>query len=102
MEGYGLSETINIITVNPVYTRKYGSCGIVWPDTDLVVVDLETGTKVMPRGELGELIEHCRKQLAPYKVPKLVEFIDAVPRTSVGKPDRKVLQQREAEKNRNA
>ncbi len=202
LEGYGLSETVNILTVNPVFTiRKVGSCGIVWPDTDLVVVDVETGTKVMPRGELGELIgrgpqimreywnnpeetaaalrdgwfytgdivridedgfvfivdrkkdmiicsgfnvyprdvdevlyanpkvmeactvgvpdpkrgetvkafvvlkpgesmtveeviEHCRKSLAPYKVPTMVEFIDAIPRTAVGKPDRKVLQAR--------
>jgi acyl-CoA synthetase (AMP-forming)/AMP-acid ligase II len=38
-----------------------------------------------------EVIEHCRKSLAPYKVPTLVEFVDAIPRTSVGKPDRKVL-----------
>lgn len=202
LEGYGLSETVNILTVNPVFTiRKVGSCGIVWPDTDLVVVDVETGTKVMSRGELGELIgrgpqimreywnnpeetaaairdgwfytgdivkidedgfvfivdrkkdmiicsgfnvyprdvdevlyanpkimeactvgvpdpkrgetvkafvvlkpgesmtveeviEYCRKSLAPYKVPTLVEFIDAIPRTAVGKPDRKVLQAR--------
>ena len=202
LEGYGLSETVNILTVNPVFTiRKVGSCGIVWPDTDLVVVDVETGTKVIPRGELGELIgrgpqimreywnnpeetaaairdgwfytgdivridedgfvfivdrkkdmiicsgfnvyprdvdevlyanpkimeactvgvpdpkrgetvkafvvlkpgesmtveeviEYCRKSLAPYKVPTLVEFIDAIPRTAVGKPDRKVLQAR--------
>lgn len=202
LEGYGLSETINILTVNPVFTlRKYGSCGIVWPDTDLVVVDVDTGTKVMPRGEFGELIARgpqviteywenpeetaaavrdgwfytgdivyidedgfvfivdrkkdmivcsgfnvyprdidevlfghpkiveacavgipdpkrgetvkafvvlkpeetltaeevisfCREKLAPYKVPTLVEFIDAIPRTSVGKPDRKVLQAR--------
>ena len=198
-EGYGLSETINILTVNPVFRlRKPGSCGIVWPDTDLVVVDVETGTKVMPRGELGELIArgpqvikeywnnpeetanavrdgwfytgdivymdedgfvfivdrkkdmiicsgfnvyprdvdevlyahpaimeacavgvpdpkrgetvkayvvvkpgqtlteeeiiaHCRANLAPYKVPTIIEFIDAIPRTAVGKPDRKVL-----------
>ncbi|HZK43149.1 MAG TPA: long-chain fatty acid--CoA ligase [Syntrophomonadaceae bacterium] len=202
-EGYGLSETVNILTVNPVFTlRKIGSCGMVWPDTDLVVVDVETGTKVMPRGELGELIArgpqlfreywnnpeetaaatrdgwfytgdivkidedgfvfimdrkkdmiissgfnvyprdidevlfahpkileacsvgvpdpkrgesvkafvvlkagetmdakeviaHCRESLAPYKVPTQVEFIDTLPRTSVGKADRKVLQARD-------
>jgi len=202
LEGYGMSETVNILTVNPVFTiRKVGSCGIVWPDTDLVVVDVETGTRVMERGELGELIgrgpqimkeywnnpeetasvlrdgwlftgdivridedgfvfivdrkkdmiicsgfnvyprdidevlyaspkimeactvgvpdpkrgetvkafvvlkpgesmtaeeviEYCRKSLAPYKVPTLVEFVDAIPRTAVGKPDRKVLQAR--------
>ncbi|MDD3894409.1 MAG: long-chain fatty acid--CoA ligase [Syntrophomonadaceae bacterium] len=206
LEGYGLSETINILTVNPVFKlRKYGSCGIVWPDTDLVVVDIDTGTKVMPRGELGELIcrgpqvmkeywnnpeetdiairdgwfytgdivrmdedgfvfivdrkkdmiiasgfnvyprdidevvfahpkvmeactigvpdakrgetvkvfvalkegetmtaeeliEHCRTQLAPYKVPTLVEFVESIPRTAVGKADRKALKQMEIAK----
>ena len=67
LEGYGLSETINILTVNPVFTlRKYGSCGIVWPDTDLVVVDVETGTKVIPRGELGELIARGPQVITEY------------------------------------
>ena len=199
IEGYGLSETINIITANSFSHRKYGSCGLIWPDTDLVIVDIETGTKVMPRGEFGEIIcrgpqviseywqkpeetaitiregwlytgdigyldedgfvfivdrkkdiiicsgfnvyprdvdevlfahpkvleactigvpdakrgetvkvyvvlkpgetmtaeeviAHCRESLAPYKVPTQVEFIDAIPRTNVGKPDKKVLQ----------
>lgn len=205
-EGYGMSETVNILTVTPMFTkRQYGSCGLPFPDTDLVVVDVESGTRVMPRGELGELIargpqciteywekpeetantvrdgwiytgdivkmdedgfvyimdrkkdmiisggfnvyprdidevvfshpkvveactigvadekrgesakvfvvvkpgetlteqeliEHCRESLAPYKIPKHVEFIDAVPRTGVGKPDRKALHAREKEK----
>ena len=200
-EGYGLSETINILTVNPVFTqRKLGSVGLAFPNTDLVVVDVETGTKVMPRGELGELvargpqvmreywnnpeetaialrggwfytgdivlmdeegyifivdrkkdiilcnglnvyprdidevayelpqvmeacaigvphekrgeavklyvvlkegaaltaeqvIEYCRTKLAPYKVPSEVEFIQELPRTSVGKPDRKAMRE---------
>ncbi|MGI5879537.1 MAG: long-chain-fatty-acid--CoA ligase [Syntrophomonadaceae bacterium] len=203
IEGAGMSETINIYTVNPIFRkRKFGSCGVIWPDTDLVVVDVETGTKVMPRGELGEMIgrgpqfiseywnkpeetaetirdgwlytgdivkideegfvfimdrkkdmiivsgfnvyprdvdevlyhhpkvveactigipdekqgesvksfivikagetmekeeviEHCKKELAPYKIPRYVEFVDAIPRTSVGKPDRKTLQEME-------
>ncbi len=201
-----MSETINIYTVNPVRTkRKFGSCGIIWPDTDMVVVDVETGTKVMPRGELGELIcrgpqviteywknreetektirdgwlytgdivkideegfvfimdrkkdmiivsgfnvyprdvdevlfkhpkvievctvgvpdpkqgeavkvfialkpdqtlteaeviAYCREQLAPYKVPRFVEFVNAVPRTAIGKADRKALRQMELDK----
>jgi len=41
-----------------------------------------------------EIIAHCRESLAPYKVPTYVEFISEIPRTSVGKPDRKVLQAR--------
>lgn len=209
VEGAGMSETINIYTVNPVRTkRKFGSCGIIWPDTDLVVVDVETGRKVMGRNEEGELIgrgpqfireywnnkeetekavidgwlytgdivkideegflfildrkkdmiivnglnvyprdidevmfkhpkvvevctigipdekqgesvktflvvkpgetltaddviAYCREQLAPYKVPRFVEFVEAVPRTAVGKADRKVLKEKELAKIKN-
>jgi crotonobetaine/carnitine-CoA ligase len=32
-----------------------------------------------------ELIEWCRARLSPFKVPSAVSFIDALPRTSVGK-----------------
>ncbi|HPF20276.1 MAG TPA: long-chain fatty acid--CoA ligase, partial [Syntrophomonas sp.] len=45
-----------------------------------------------------EVIDFCKQQLAPYKVPKIVEFIDSVPRTSVGKPDRKALRAMEEAK----
>jgi long-chain acyl-CoA synthetase len=38
-----------------------------------------------------ELIAYCRERLAPYKVPKILEFIDQLPRTSLGKPDREAL-----------
>jgi long-chain acyl-CoA synthetase len=36
---------------------------------------------------------------APYKVPTHVEFIDELPRTSVGKPMRNALRQQEKAKN---
>jgi crotonobetaine/carnitine-CoA ligase len=32
-----------------------------------------------------ELIEWCRDRLSPFKVPSFVSFVDALPRTSVGK-----------------
>lgn len=32
-----------------------------------------------------ELIRHCRSQLAGYKTPKAIEFLDALPRTGTGK-----------------
>jgi fatty-acyl-CoA synthase len=32
-----------------------------------------------------ELIEHCRGQLARFKVPKDVTFVDALPRNPSGK-----------------
>lgn len=198
LEGYGLSETSNILTANPIEHRKQGSVGVPWPDVDIRIVDVETGTKDMPTGETGEIIakgpqimsgywnnpeetskalidgwlytgdvghmdedgylfitdrkkdmilcsgfnvypreidevlythpnvleacaigipdekrgetvkayvvvkpgkvmtaediiDYCKERLAPYKVPKVVEFINELPRTSVGKPDRKAL-----------
>jgi long-chain acyl-CoA synthetase len=37
-------------------TVKIGSIGIPWPDTDAKIVDIETGEKELPPGEIGELI----------------------------------------------
>ncbi|MBO5557093.1 MAG: AMP-binding protein [Oscillospiraceae bacterium] len=58
VEGYGMSESSNILTINPMHYRKPGTVGVELPDTDLLVVDTATGTKLMPFGEDGELI--CR------------------------------------------
>ena len=38
-----------------------------------------------------ELIAYCRAQLAPYKVPRQIEFRDELPKTQVGKVLRRVL-----------
>ena len=40
-----------------------------------------------------ELIAHCREHLTGYKVPKLVEFRDELPKTNVGKILRRVLRE---------
>lgn len=45
-----------------------------------------------------ELIEHCKGKIAVYKLPREIEFIDAMPRTAVGKLLRRMLRQREVEK----
>ncbi len=50
-----------------------------------------------PTGELEEEIrQHVRGHLAPYEYPKEIEFIDALPMTTTGKVQRKVLRDREA------
>ncbi|MGB3400749.1 MAG: acyl-CoA synthetase [Candidatus Deferrimicrobiaceae bacterium] len=43
-----------------------------------------------------ELIEHCKGKIAVYKLPRDIEFIDAMPRTAVGKLLRRMLRQPEA------
>jgi len=56
-EGYGLSETAPIASVNPTNReqRKIGSIGFPLPGTDIKIVDIETGTSVLPEGEDGEI-----------------------------------------------
>jgi len=38
-----------------------------------------------------ELREHCRQYLAAYKVPKLMEFTTALPKSTIGKVLRRKL-----------
>ncbi|MBT3226109.1 MAG: long-chain fatty acid--CoA ligase [Deltaproteobacteria bacterium] len=45
-----------------------------------------------------EIIDFCKTKLAVYKVPKLVDFRDELPKSAVGKILRKVLRQEEADK----
>ncbi|MEM2465676.1 MAG: long-chain fatty acid--CoA ligase [Candidatus Bathyarchaeia archaeon] len=60
VEGYGLTEASPVTHANPLdktmRTVKVGSIGIPWPDTDAKIVDMETGEKELPPGEIGELI----------------------------------------------
>ena len=55
-EGYGLSETSPVTHSTPQLAfRKLGTIGVPFPDTDMKVVDVETGTRELPFGEAGEL-----------------------------------------------
>jgi long-chain acyl-CoA synthetase len=45
-----------------------------------------------------ELIEHCRENLTGYKVPKVVEWRDELPKSNVGKILRRVLKDEEEKK----
>jgi acetyl-CoA synthetase len=49
---------------------------------------------------IDELQQHVRGQLAPYEYPKEIEFIDALPMTTTGKVQRRVLRLREEERAR--
>ncbi len=56
VEGYGLSETSPVTHANPVYGKnKPGSIGLPMPDTEYKIVDVESGDKELPLGEVGEL-----------------------------------------------
>ncbi len=51
---YGLSETHTCDTMMPIDQIKFGTCGIATFDTELRIVDMETG-KDLPPGKQGEI-----------------------------------------------
>jgi len=56
IEGYGLTEASPVTHANPIEgERRAGSIGLPFPETDQQIVDAETGTRVLPVGEAGEL-----------------------------------------------
>ena len=57
LEAYGLTEASPITHINPfIGVRKPGSIGVPYPDTDCKIVDLDTGERELPPGEMGEVI----------------------------------------------
>ncbi|HEY7181296.1 MAG TPA: long-chain fatty acid--CoA ligase [Blastocatellia bacterium] len=55
-EGYGLTEASPTTHSTPTLAkRKIGSVGLPFPSTECKIVDLETGERILPVGEAGEL-----------------------------------------------
>ena len=52
-----------------------------WGETGKVFISLKEGQSI----EEKDIIEHCLKNLAKFKVPQSVEFIDLLPRNATGK-----------------
>ncbi len=52
----------------------------------VVVRDREPGEALV-----DELKEHCKRETAPYKAPRIVEFVDELPKTNSGKVKRAEL-----------
>ncbi len=64
------------------------------PGSDIVKVFIQLTAEAKDRDPIDMekgIIAFCREHMAPYKVPKQVEFIPEIPLTSVGKVDKKVL-----------
>ena len=73
-------------------------CGVVgWPDEERGTI-VKAYVVVKNGNDKGsalatELQEHVKRSLAPYKYPRAIEFVDALPRTETGKLQRFKLKQ---------
>ena len=55
IQGYGLTETSPATHANPFDAAVLESIGPVFPGTEDKIVDLETGTRTLANGEVGEI-----------------------------------------------
>jgi long-chain acyl-CoA synthetase len=56
VEGYGLSEASPVTHANPIFGQSLiGTIGLPWPDTEVKIVDVDTGLETLGVGEVGEL-----------------------------------------------
>ena len=53
----------------------------LWGESVKAFVVLKEGEKAIPE----EIIAHCQKELASYKKPRFVEFLEGLPKNSMGK-----------------
>jgi long-chain acyl-CoA synthetase len=53
-----------------------------------------------PEGNIDkkELLDYCKEKLPAFKIPKIIKYIDEIPKNRIGKPLRRIL--REQEKNK--
>ncbi|MFH2038961.1 MAG: long-chain fatty acid--CoA ligase [Chloroflexota bacterium] len=58
-----------------------GQPDVKWGEVGLMIVALNAGSSVSSK----ELLDHCVGQLARFKIPKRVEFVDELPYSAYGK-----------------
>ncbi len=56
VEGYGLTESSPVAAINPFEgANKPASIGLPAPGTDIIIIDPEDHSKILPQGEKGEI-----------------------------------------------
>ncbi|MEM2957564.1 MAG: AMP-binding protein [Candidatus Freyarchaeota archaeon] len=65
-----------------------------WGQTPKAFIVLKKGEKATEK----EILDYCKDKLAGYKKPTMVEFVESIPKSVVGKTLRKVLRDMEREK----
>lgn len=87
-------EVENVIMTHPAVLEVavYAALDPLWGESVEAAVVLHPGTRVTA----DELIGLCRSRLASFKKPRRIIFVGSIPRTSVGKVDKRALRARAA------
>lgn len=90
-ENVSASEVECVLTAHPLIAEA-AVVGIPDPVRDKAV---KAYVRLTPGAQLSasDVIEHCRRFLAAYKVPEVVEFVDDFPRTASMKIEKRLLHQ---------
>jgi O-succinylbenzoic acid--CoA ligase len=82
-ENVAPTEVEDVLTEHPAVGEAavYGHPDREWGEAVAAVVVLRPGTDATE----DELRAHCRERLAPFKVPKTITFVTALPRSASGK-----------------
>jgi len=83
------AEVENVLSAHPAVldAAVLGEPDPKWGEVGRAFVQLANGE----RPEDAELIDFCRRRLAPYKVPRRFDYVDDFPRTSAGKIQKHLL-----------
>jgi acetyl-CoA synthetase len=92
--GYADKYAIDLIAKNPTNTSSSGKNSLKNTATNNLEPALTKHALIL------ELQNHVKALLAPYEYPKEIEFIDALPMTTTGKVQRRVLRLQEEERAR--
>jgi len=86
------TETENVLHEHPA-VREVAVIGVPderWGEAIKAVVVIEPGQQVTPEA----LIAFCKTHIAAYKCPKSIDFVDELPKSSIGKILRREVKQR--------
>ena len=71
---------------------------VLAPDLGAARARINSSKAIFDAEITAQLQQHVKKMLAPYEYPKEIEFIDALPMTTTGKVQRRVLRLQEEER----
>ena len=103
--GFGLiflfMNILQLVLVTGVLLHMYWPLGLVVAATAIPVIWLsmrfvKAYVVVSEPVDTRVLQDHVKALIAPYKYPRRIEFVDALPRTPTGKVQRNVLRERSA------